>query len=172
MQKAAIDAVIVNPTYMIGPRDARPSSGKLVIKLAKRQVPGSTPGYNNFVDVRDVARGMITVWQKGKRGERYILGGHDMTYRDFFATVARVAGVKPPPFEIPYPVAKLVGRVGDFIESRGKEPLDELDADRLRVHRQVPVHVAKAQRELGYTYGPLEPAISDALAWFRAKQML
>ena len=88
--------MIVNPTYMIGPRDARPSSGKLVIKLAKRQVPGSTPGYNNFVDVRDVARGMIAAWQKGKRGERYILGGHDMTYRDLFSTVARIAGVKPP----------------------------------------------------------------------------
>jgi dihydroflavonol-4-reductase len=172
VQRADIDAVIVNPTYMIGPRDARPSSGKLVIKIAKRQVPGSTPGYNNFVDVRDVARGMISVWQKGKRGERYILGGHDMTYGDFFGTVARVAGVKPPPFKIPYRVAKLVGRVGDFIEARGKEPLtnstqiDYAYTDKFRFTSQ------KAQRELGYTYGPLEPAIRDALAWFRAKQML
>ena len=172
VQRADIDAVIVNPTYMIGPRDARPSSGKLVIKIAKRQVPGSTPGYNNFVDVRDVARGMISVWQKGKRGERYILGGHDMTYRDFFATVARVAGVKPPPFQIPYPIAKLVGRVGDFIEARGKEPLtnstqiDYAYTDKFRFTSQ------KAQKELGYTYGPLEPAIGDALDWFRAKQML
>jgi dihydroflavonol-4-reductase len=172
VQRADIDAVIVNPTYMIGPRDARPSSGKLVIKIAKRQVPGSTPGYNNFVDVRDVARGMITVWQKGKRGERYILGGHDMTYRDFFATVARVAGVKPPPFKIPYRIAKLVGRVGDFIESRGKEPLtnstqiDYAYTDKFRFTSQ------KAQMELGYTYGPLEPAIRDCLDWFRGKQML
>jgi dihydroflavonol-4-reductase len=172
VQRADIDAVIVNPTYMIGPRDARPSSGKLVIKIAKRQVPGSTPGYNNFVDVRDVARGMISVWQKGKRGERYILGGHDMTYGDFFGTVARIAGVKPPPFKIPYRVAKLVGRVGDFIEARGKEPLtnstqiDYAYTDKFRFTSQ------KAQHELGYTYGPLEPAIRDALAWFRAKQML
>lgn len=172
VQRASIDAVIVNPTYMIGPRDARPSSGKLVIKIAKRQVPGSTPGYNNFVDVRDVARGMITAWQTGKRGERYILGGHDMTYGDFFGTVARVAGVKPPPFKIPYRVAKLVGRVGDFIEARGKEPLtnstqiDYAYTDKFRFTSQ------KAQTELGYTCGPIEPAIRDALDWFRAKQML
>jgi dihydroflavonol-4-reductase len=167
-----IDAVIVNPTYMFGPRDARPSSGELIVKVVQRKLPGHTPGYNNFVDVRDVARGMIAAWHKGRRGERYILGGHDMTYRDFFATVARVAGVKPPPFQIPYRIAKLVGRVGDFIEARGKEPLtnstqiDYAYTDKFRFTSQ------KAQRELGYTYGPLEPAISDALAWFRAKQML
>src|ERR1044071_1830694 len=58
-----IDAVIVNPTYMFGPRDARPSSGKLIIDVVRRRVPGWTPGYNNFVDVRDVARGMIAAWQ-------------------------------------------------------------------------------------------------------------
>lgn len=172
VQRASIDAVIVNPTYMIGPRDARPSSGKLVIKIAKRQVPGSTPGYNNFVDVRDVARGMISAWQKGKTGERYILGGHDMTYGDFFGTVARVAGVKPPPFRIPYLAAKVVGRVGDFIESRGKEPLTNSTQIDYAYTDKFRFTCAKAQRELGYTYGPLEPAIRDALDWFRAKKML
>jgi dihydroflavonol-4-reductase len=80
--------------------------------------------------------------------------------------------VKAPPFQIPYRIAKLVGRVGDFIEARGKEPLtnstqiDYAYTDKFRFTSQ------KAQRELGYTYGPLEPAIRDALDWFRAKQML
>src|SRR5205814_1912172 len=74
-----VDAVIVNPTYMLGPRDARPSSGRLIVDTVRRRIPGWTPGYNNFVDVRDVARGMIAAWQRGRRGERYILAGHDMT---------------------------------------------------------------------------------------------
>src|SRR5664279_5932289 len=91
-----LDALIVNPTYMFGPRDARPSSGKMIVDVARRRVPGWTPGFNNFVDVRDVARGMIAAWQRGKRGERYILGGHDMTYGEVFRAIAAVVGVAPP----------------------------------------------------------------------------
>src|ERR1043165_481488 len=72
--RGEVDAVIINPTYMLGPRDARPSSGRLIVDTVRRRIPGWTPGYNNFVDVRDVARGMIAAWQRGRRGERYILG--------------------------------------------------------------------------------------------------
>ena len=96
-----LDAVIVNPTYMFGPRDAQSELGQADPPGRERKVPGWTPGYNNFVDVRDVARGMIGAWQKGSRGERYILAGHDMTYRAVFDEIARVAGVKPPRFGVP-----------------------------------------------------------------------
>jgi dihydroflavonol-4-reductase len=167
-----IDAVIVNPTYMFGPRDARPSSGKLIIDTVRRRLPGWTDGYNNFVDVRDVARGMIAAWQRGKRGERYILGGHDMTYRAVFEEIARIAGVRPPRFRVPQPIARLVGRYGDRVERRGKEPVVNSTqiayayTDRFRFTH------AKATRDLGYQHGSLEPAIRDALAWFRAHAML
>ena len=167
-----IDAVIVNPTYMFGPRDARPSSGKLIVDVVKRRLPGTTPGYNNFVDVRDVARGMIAAWQRGQRGERYILGGHDLTYAALFRTIARLAGVAPPRFAIPHPVAKLVGRWGDFMEKRGRAALVNSTqiayafTDRFRFASD------KAARELGYLAGPLEPAIVDAIAWFGARGYL
>jgi len=167
-----IDAVIVNPTYMFGPRDARPSSGKLIVDVVKRRVPGWTEGYNNFVDVRDVARGMIAAWQRGCRGERYILGGHDMTYRQLFETIARVAGVKPPRLRIPIPIATLVGKVGDLIEARGKEPIVNSTQIRYAYTDRFRFASQKAATELGYTYGPLEPAITDALAWFRAHGMV
>jgi dihydroflavonol-4-reductase len=163
-----IEAVIVNPTYMFGPRDARPSSGTLIVKVVRRQVPGWTEGYNNFVDVRDVARGMLAAWQKGRRGERYILGGHDMTYRACFETIARVAGVKPPRLRIPIPIAKLVGRAGDLIEARGREPVVNSTQIRYAYTNKFRFASHKAADELGYTYGPLEPAIADALGWFRA----
>lgn len=68
-----IDAVVVQPTYMLGPYDVRPSSGQMVLEIASGRLRVATPGYQNCVDVRDVARGMILAWHKGKRGEKYIL---------------------------------------------------------------------------------------------------
>jgi dihydroflavonol-4-reductase len=167
-----LDCVIVNPTYMFGPRDARPSSGKLLLDVARRRVPGSTPGYNNFVDVRDVARGMIAAWQRGARGERYILGGHDMTYADCFRAIASAAGVRPPRLQLPYALARVVGAVGDVVERLGRDPLVNSTQIRYAYTDRFRFTCAKAQRELGYTYGPLDVAIRDALAWFRTAGML
>ncbi|HWU88722.1 MAG TPA: NAD-dependent epimerase/dehydratase family protein [Kofleriaceae bacterium] len=167
-----IDAVIVNPTYMFGPRDARPSSGKLIVDVVRRRVPGWTPGYNNFVDVRDVARGMIATWQRGRRGERYILAGHDLTYRDVMREIARVAGVAPPRFRIPRPIARIVGRWGDLVERRGGEPVVNSTQVRYAYTDKFRFASGKAAAELGYAPGPLEPAIRDAIDWFRANRML
>jgi dihydroflavonol-4-reductase len=167
-----IDAVIVNPTYMFGPRDARPSSGKMIVDVVRRRVPGHTPGYNNFVDVRDVARGMIAAWHKGKRGERYILGGHDMTYRDAFRCIAKVAGVAPPRLPAPHAVAWLLGKWGDRTEAKGGHPVVNSTQIRYAYTDKFRFTSAKAARELDYVYGPLEPAIRDALDWFRAHGML
>jgi dihydroflavonol-4-reductase len=167
-----IDAVIVNPTYMFGPRDARPSSGRLIVDVVKRRVPGWTPGRNNFVDVRDVARGMIPAWEKGRRGERYILAGHDMTYGDVMGLIARVAGVTPPRVKVPRFAASLLGKWGDVVERCGKEPIVNTTQIRYAFTNRFRFKSEKAARELGYTISPLEPAISDAIAWFRANAML
>ncbi len=167
-----VDAVIVNPTYMFGPLDARPSSGGMIVKIVKRQIPGTTPGYNNFVDVRDVARGMIAAWHKGRRGERYILAGHDMTYAEIMKRIATVAGVKPPRFEVPRIAAKVLGRFGDLVEKLGKEPLVNSTQIRYAYTDRFRFASDKAARELGYTFGPIEPAIRDAIAWFRGRGML
>lgn len=168
-----VDAVIVNPGYMLGPRDARPSSGGNLIKVARRKLPGYTPGTNNFVDVRDVARGMIRAAERGARGQRYILGGDQLTYRDAFALMAKVAGVKPPARAIPRPLAMALGYAGDaWHRVTGKEPLINSTQVRYGFSRTFTFTSARAERELGYTHGSLEVAIADALAWFRAHQML
>jgi dihydroflavonol-4-reductase len=168
----AIDVVIVNPTYMFGPRDARPSSGRMIVDVARRKVPGWTPGYNNFVDVRDVVRGMIAAWQRGRRGERYILGGHDLTYRAIFERIASVVGVRAPRFGVPQPLAMLLGRWGDFQEQRGKRAVVTSTQIRYAYTDKFRFTSRRAERELGYTYGPIEPAIADAAAWFRARGMM
>ncbi|HEY0987287.1 MAG TPA: NAD-dependent epimerase/dehydratase family protein [Kofleriaceae bacterium] len=167
-----VDAVIVNPTYMLGPRDARPSSGRLIIDTVRRRIPGWTPGYNNFVDVRDVARGMIAAWQRGRRGERYILAGHDMTYGDVFRAIAKVADVKPPALRVPRPAAWLFGKWGDLVERTGRDPVVNSTQIRYAYTDRFRFKSDKAARELGYQVSPLEPAIRDAIAWFRAHGML
>lgn len=167
-----VDAVIVNPTYMLGPRDARPSSGRLIVDVVRGRVPGWTLGYNNFADVRDVARGMIAAWQRGRRGERYILAGHDMTYRDIMVQIARVAGTRPPRLRVPRPAAWLFGALGDLVERTGREPVVNSTQIRYAYTDRFRFRSDKAARELDYRISPLEPAIRDAIAWFRAHGML
>jgi dihydroflavonol-4-reductase len=168
-----LDAVIVNPTYMLGPYDAKPSSGKLIVELVKGKVPAVTPGFNNFVDVRDVARGMLRVADQGRTGERYILGGEDMSYEAAFKRIAAVAGVKPPTRRMPRWAARCVGWAGDLQESlSGTEPLLNSVTVRYGYCDTFRFTSAKAERELGYTAGPMEPAVADALAWFRAAGMV
>jgi dihydroflavonol-4-reductase len=167
-----LDAVIVNPTYMLGPHDARPSSGQLLIEIVRGRVPSLAPGLNDFVDVRDVVRGMLQVWRRGERGERYILSGHPMSYGELAQLVARLAGVAAPARVIPKPVVQLVGLAGDLAERLGWEPLINSSVVGYAHTDRYRFSSARAQRELGYTIGPLEPAILDALTWFRARGML
>ena len=171
--QGGLDAVIVNPTYMLGPYDAKPSSGKMIVGVVQRQAPGYTSGRNNFVDVRDVARGMVLAWQKGRRGERYILGGDNMSYADAFRLFAQVAGVPPLTWAVPRAIANVVGLAGD-VQHRltGKEPFITTNSVRWGYCSTFQFSSAKAHAELGYTHGPLERAITDAIAWFRAHGML
>jgi dihydroflavonol-4-reductase len=150
----------------------RPSSGKLILEVAKRKAPGKTTGFNSFVDVRDVARGMVLAWQKGKTGERYILAGENLTWGEVMELVAKVAGVRPPRFYIPRLLSFPVGWVGDVQGLLGKEPLINSMALRHAYGTRFRFSSAKAERELGWTRGPLEVAIADALAWFRGAGML
>ncbi len=168
-----LDAVIVNPGFMFGPMDTRPSSGKLIADVANGKVPGVTPGVNSFVDVRDVARGMIAAWRKGRTGERYLLGGHNLSYRELIPLIATRAGVKPPTWNVPRFAAALLGAFGDLQAAvTGKEPLLTSAAVRWSFCDRFRVDSSKAKVELGYTISPIETAIDDALAYFRTRGLV
>lgn len=168
-----LDAVIVSPTYLVGPRDAKPSSGRLIVEVANRRVPCWTTGYNNFADVREVARGMIAAWLRGRRGERYILGGEELMYRDYLERVARAAGVNPPRCRLPYPVAWIGGKAGDLFEAvTGRDTTVNSISVRYAFTKIYRFRSDKAVRELGYVVAPVEPAIREAVAWFRARGMI
>jgi dihydroflavonol-4-reductase len=168
-----LDAVIVNPTYMFGPRDARPSSGAMIIQVVRGRARAWTPGFNNFVDVRAVARGCVQAWERGQRGRRYILGGDNLSYRDAFTRIAQVAGVRPPWLPAPRLATLAAGYVGDAYQAvTGKEPLLNSTVARYAHTHRFQFSSARAQAELGYRIGPLDDAIRDAVAWFRGRSML
>lgn len=164
-----LDAVIVNPGYMFGPYDVRPSSGKMILDVVRGRVPGMSTGRNNFVDVRDVARGMIAAWEKGRAGERYLLTGENRTYVEMFTAIARRAGVKPPRFVAPRWAAAIAGHMGDLsARISGRSSLVSSNAIAWGYCTRFIFDAAKARGELGYAPGSPDDGVVAALDWFRA----
>jgi dihydroflavonol-4-reductase len=161
-----LDAVIVNPVYMLGPWDWKPSSGRMLLEVATGLGILAPGGSNDFVDVRDVAAGILAAIDRGRTGRRYILGGHRRTYLDAWRMFARVAGVMPPLGTVPRPLVRLVGRCGDLWGGIiGREP----DVNSAAVEMSLLHHVSscrRAEQELGYAYRPLEETVADAWDWF------
>ena len=168
-----VDMVVVNPGLMFGPRDAKPSSGRLIMEVSAGRVPGSTSGSTCIVDVRDVCRGMIAAWRQGKRGERYILGGPNVSYAELFALIAKELGRKPPRLALPDALVKASGVFGDLVERvTGREITLNSAVTSYAVCAGYRFSSDKAKRELGYTVSPVDVAIREAIAWFRARGML
>ncbi|RME06275.1 MAG: NAD-dependent epimerase/dehydratase family protein [Anaerolineae bacterium] len=157
-----LDAVVLCPTAVFGPGDVHLSIGGLLIAVARGLAIAWLPGEINVVDVRDVAAAHIAAVEHGRRGERYIIGGHNYTVRQALEIAARVAGVRPPRFGIPMAAIKALIALGDTL------PFLPLPANHLRA---LPLwqgyNTAKAQRELGLSPRPFEETVRDALAWFR-----
>lgn len=163
-----LPAVVVNPGNFFGPYDRRPSSGTLIIMIAKRQMPGYIQGQVNVIDVRDVAVGMIRAAERGRIGERYILGNWNTTQKELNELIAREAGVMAPLFPVPFTLARYGSKVGDWTFRtilRRPAPVPGFFVEMLRHMQQY--DCSKAIRELDYPRRPVENAIRDALAWFK-----
>jgi dihydroflavonol-4-reductase len=168
-----LDAVVVNPGFMFGPLDQGPSSGELLLSVVTGQVPVLTPGGNSFVDVRSVARGMVAAWHRGRAGERYILAGHNLPYAEAFPRFCAVAGVRPPRLRVPFALAALPAALGTAWERlTDRDAKLSLNALRWSYTPGFAFSSEKAERELGYEAGPLEPALVDALRWWQSQGML
>jgi dihydroflavonol-4-reductase len=168
-----LPAVIVNPSTPIGPRDVRPTpTGRIIVEAASGRMPAFVDTGLNLVHVDDVATGHLAALERGRIGERYILGGNDVTLADMLAVIARLVGRKPPTVRLPraaiYPFAYASEVVARFT---GREPFATVDGLRMAKHRMF-FSSDKARRELGYTARPYEEAIADAVQWFRDAGML
>jgi dihydroflavonol-4-reductase len=168
-----LPAVIVNPSTPIGPRDVKPTpTGRIIVEAATGKMPAFVETGLNFVHVDDVAHGHLLAYEKGAIGRRYILGGHDVTLGDFIAEVARQAGRKPPTLKLPIaPLFPIAWIAEAFAMLSGREPF--LTADSLRMSSHYMYYSpARAQAELGYGTRPWQQAVTDALDWFGAHEML
>ena len=163
-----LPAVIVMPSTPIGPRDVKPTpTGRVIVEAAAGKIPAFVDTGLNLVHVDDVAAGHLLAMEKGRIGERYILGGDDVSLRTMLAEIARLAGRKAPTVNLPrgplYPLALAFESVAKLT---GREPM--LTVDALNMSRHVMFFSsAKAERELGYTHRPHSLGLADALAWFR-----
>ncbi|MCA3182664.1 MULTISPECIES: hopanoid-associated sugar epimerase [unclassified Cupriavidus] len=163
-----LPAVIVNPSTPIGPRDVRPTpTGRIIVEAATGKIPAFVDTGLNLAHVDDVANGHFLALDKGRIGERYILGGQDVLLRQMLADICGMAGRKAPTIELPrwplYPIARVAEAVAQFTK---KEPFVTVDGLKMSRYRMF-FTSAKAERELGYTARPYQEALSDALNWFR-----
>jgi dihydroflavonol-4-reductase len=164
-----LNAVIVNPAYMLGPWDWKPSSGRMLLEIGAGKGLFAPPGSNDFVDVRDVAAGILAAVVKGRVGRRYILGGHRMSYLEAWRVMAHVAGRMQPLGLAPRPCVRLAGWVGDLKAAlTGREGPMNSAATRTSML----AHNYSCQRaidELGYRFRPFEDTVQDAWDWFVAR---
>ena len=164
-----LPAIIVSPTTPIGPRDIRPTpTGRILLDAARGRIPAFVDTGLNFVHVDDVAAGHLLAFEKGRIGERYILGGENLTLRQLLETIAELAGRKAPRLRLPRaPLMPLAFAAERLAHLTGKEPLLTLDGLRMSRYRMF-FTSAKAERDLGYRSRPHREGVVDALSWFRA----
>jgi dihydroflavonol-4-reductase len=168
-----LPAVVVNPAAPVGPRDIKPTpTGKMIRDAAAGRVPAYIDTGLNIVHVDDVAEGHALALERGRIGERYILGGENLLLKDILALVAEVVGRRKPQIELPEAV---VWPAALFMEGlarlTGIAPM--MTRDHLKMARKKMFYSsAKAISELGYAPRPVRQAVEDAVAWFRANGML
>jgi dihydroflavonol-4-reductase len=165
---SGLDAVIVNPAFMLGPWDWKPSSGRMLLAVARGQGWFAPPGHFNVCDVRDVADGILAALDRGQNGRRYILGGETMSYLNAWRLFAEVTGARRPLCRIGPVVTRVAGWTGDLWgKLSGHEP--DVNSAALALSR-LPKHYTsdRARRELGYEPRPFRQSVEDAWAWFTA----
>jgi dihydroflavonol-4-reductase len=168
MVKDGLPAVIVNPSAPIGPRDRRPTpTGRLIIEAASGRIPAFVDTGLNLVHVDDVATGHLLALRHGRIGERYILGGENMTLAELLARIARLVGRTPPRISLPrWPIYPIAFAAEAMARLTKREPFVTIDGLRMSEYLMY-FTSAKAERELGYRPRPAEDGIRDAIAWFR-----
>jgi dihydroflavonol-4-reductase len=168
IQRDGLPAVIVNPSTPIGPRDVRPTpTGRIIVEAASGRMPGFVDTGLNLAHVDDVAAGHIAALERGRIGERYILGGDNVFLADILADIARIVGRRPPTLKLPRAVLYPIAYGAELLASvRGVEPFITMDGLRMARHHMF-FDDSKARRELGYVSRPYREGLSDAIAWFR-----
>ncbi len=166
--RKGLPAVVVNPTAFFGPYDQRPTSGSQILMIAKRQMPAYIRGPVNVIDVRDVAAAMIRAAEVGKVGERYIVGNWNTTQKELNQLIAKVAGVPPPRFPVPFGMAQVGSKAGEWASRKILHKPPPVPSFFVEVIKHMQHYeCSKALHTLSYPRNSVEAAIRDAVTWFR-----
>ena len=164
------NVVVVNPTTPIGERDIKPTpTGRIIVDFLNRKFPAYVDTGLNLADVKEVARGHLLAMEKARPGERYILGGENLTLKQILDKLAALTGLPSPSMKVPHAVAMGFAAFDQFFTGivRGKEPRATIDAVKMG-RKKMFASSAKAERELGYRMVPVEDALRRAVEWFCA----
>ncbi len=167
--RSAMQVITVNPTTPVGEQDVKPTpTGRIVVDFLKGKFPAYVETGLNLVDVRECARGHILAMQKGKTGERYILGGENLTLKQILDKLSQISGLPSPTVKLPYFVAYLAGAVDETVSGRllGREPRATVETVRMG-KKKMWASSEKAERDLGWKTIPAEDALRRAVEWFR-----
>ena len=168
--RSGMHVVTVNPTTPIGERDVKPTpTGRIVLDFLKRKFPAYVETGLNLVDVRECAVGHVAALEKGRSGERYILGGEDLTLKQILDRLGEITGLPSPKIKLPYFFAFATGVIDEAITGRllKREPRATVDTVRMG-RKKMFASSAKAVRELGWKIVPVEGALRRAVEWFRS----
>jgi dihydroflavonol-4-reductase len=163
-----LPVVIVNPSTPVGERDVKPTpTGQMIVDFLNRRLPAYVDTGLNLVDVRDVAQGHLLAAEKGRIGEKYILGNRDMTLKEILETLAGLTGLSAPRIRLPHAVPLAAAAAATWAAHlTGRPPRVSLESVRMSRHRMF-FDAGKAVRELGLPQTPVEDALGRAVAWFR-----
>lgn len=170
VREEGLPVVIVNPSTPVGEGDIKPTpTGKMIVDFLNRRMPAYVHTGLNLIDVRDVAQGHLLALERGKPGERYILGNANLTLRDILALLGEITGLKPPQLRLPYSLAYAAGWVDTWFFGHllGREPHIPLEGVRMAA-KYMYFDSSKAVRELGLPQSPVREALVRAVEWFRA----
>jgi dihydroflavonol-4-reductase len=168
--RSGANVVVVNPTTPIGENDLKPTpTGRIIVDFLNKKFPAYVDTGLNLADVREVARGHLLAMEKAIPGERYILGGEDLTLKQILDKLAALTGLPSPTAKVPHAVAMGFAVLDQFFTGtlRGKEPRATVDAVRMG-RKKMFASSAKAERELGYRIVPVEDALRRAITWFQS----
>jgi dihydroflavonol-4-reductase len=169
-RRGEMNVVTVNPTTPVGEQDIKPTpTGRIVVDFLKRKFPAYVETGLNLVDVRECARGHVAALEKGRSGERYILGGENLTLKQILDKLGMITGLPSPRVKLPYIFAFATGVIDEVITGRmlQKEPRATIDTVRMGA-KMMFASSTKAERELGWKIVPVEDALRRAVDWFRA----
>jgi dihydroflavonol-4-reductase len=165
--RGGFPVVIVNPTAPVGDHDFKPTpTGKIILDFITGKMPAYIDTGLNLVDARDVAAGHLLAAERGRIGERYILGCENLTLKQILDRLAKITGKKAPSMQLPYAVAYAAGvATTAWATVTGQSPKAPLEAVKMAKKKMFVTH-AKAARELGYAPGPVDRALARAVEWF------